>query len=61
MKKGDVVMIYNCPISKKHPEGEAELVRLETKMGPVLEMWIVNFKKWHGPTGVSRLIRVDRE
>ena len=46
MKKGDVVQIYEDPITKQKPEGQAELIKRlaygENKL-PKIERWEVKF------------------
>jgi len=42
MKKGDIVMVYEDPITQEKPEGEAELVQCLVGYG-ILEYWEVKF------------------
>jgi len=42
MKKGDIVMVYENPITQEKPEGEAELVQRLVGYG-ILEHWEVKF------------------
>lgn len=45
MKKGDVVMIYQDPITQKKPEGKAKLLKLEIRdKSGEMEYWKVLFK-----------------
>jgi hypothetical protein len=49
MKKGDIVKIYQKPISKEDFEGEAKLIRCveKSKYGNGTgEFWIVKFGLW---------------
>lgn len=44
MKKGDVVTIYEDPITQKKPEGRARLISRDIKaVGDGLEYWSVQF------------------
>jgi hypothetical protein len=43
MKRGDVVKIYENPVTKTKIEGEAKLMRLLKTMSDDLEQWEVHF------------------
>ena len=44
MRKGDIVNIYEDPITKKHFQGKAKLVSRDIKaVGDGLEYWSVQF------------------
>ena len=43
MKVGQIVTIYEDPITETRPEGEAELVTLEDTYNDGLESWLVKF------------------
>jgi len=48
MKKGDVVMIYEDPVTEQKPEGPSELLKLISSDGQLdensrLEIWKVKF------------------
>lgn len=43
LKKGDIVTIYEDPITCRVVEGTAKLIRKEVSIGNGLEMWSVKF------------------
>jgi hypothetical protein len=44
LKKGDIVKIYQDPVTKTDYEGEAELIELyRENVGDGLEIWVVHF------------------
>ena len=47
MKKGDIVMIYEDPITKQKPEGKARLLELLFDVAFEQEFWRVIFLKDH--------------
>jgi hypothetical protein len=58
-KVNQKVMIYEDPISKKRPEGEAILRKFIDDLGGGLERWIVKFPE--EKTGYGRLIHFGGE
>ena len=65
VKAGDVVMIYEDPVTAKKPEGKAKLIRkcstpaVEEYEGLRLEFWIVIFEGDEGQ--VYRAVRVEEK
>ncbi len=61
MKSGDIVMIYEDPITELKEEGEAELGELvhEARYSGDLETWCVRFKL--DGFVVNRNIKTDRK
>lgn len=59
MQPGDIVMIYQDPITQKDPEGRATLVRqISPDEGDGLSRWVVRF--WDDPEACYvRTIYVD--
>ena len=43
MKKGDIVMIFQDPVTCQEPEGEAKLLKLEIDHIPEQQFWQVKF------------------
>ena len=58
-RRGDYVVIYEDPMTRKKPEGRAQLVEhIATHGGtPVLQRWLVRFPNEHQT--YQRIIRVD--
>lgn len=48
MTKGEMVKVYDDPITKQSLEGEARLKEFVYKTGPVSEIWNVEFKRKDG-------------
>jgi hypothetical protein len=66
MKKNDVVMVYEDPLTRRKPEGQARLVKYEGSYpicgeGSVshLERWIVEFINHEEDGGLHRLIKTE--
>ena len=43
MKRGDIVMIYDDPITKERPEGKARLMKRLNSSDPNMQQWQVRF------------------
>jgi len=43
MKKGDIVQVYEQPLTQTKPEGEAKLVSFIQKLNTRVELWRVKF------------------
>jgi len=59
MKRGDVVTIYENPMTMEKIEGEARLVRLLSFLGDNLERWAVHFPGDSPGSYVERVILAD--
>lgn len=58
MKPGQIITIYEDPITCTKPEGDAELVCREDTYNDGLESWLVRFLDEHQELR-SRLIKVE--
>lgn len=54
---GDIVEIYEDPITQKKPEGQAILVRMKRYMPDHLEYWQVRFPSDDPGVTVCRIIK----
>ena len=59
MKVGEIVMIYEDPITRQKPEGKAVLLRKIADMGDSLERWAVRFEGDGADSIYERNIRVE--
>lgn len=65
LKEGDVVTIYEDPVTEQIPEGEAKLVyRLSSSyaydLGRDMEQWVVQFLEDDPPRNVTRQFLVTK-
>jgi len=43
MKRGDIIQVYEQPLTQTKPEGEAKLVSFIQKLNTGVELWRVKF------------------
>ena len=58
MKKGNIVKIYEQPLSETTFEGEARLISFIQELNTGVEYWKVKFTDDYGGDVVSRAIKV---